>query len=324
MSAIYEKNNRYERWLPLVNRIYRSSFRHLEYVHPERIPDDGAVIFAPNHCNALLDALAILAIDNTRKVFVSRADIFRKPRLAKLLRWLKIMPIRRIRDGIDEVRKNDATMEEAIETLRHRVPFCIMPEGTHRPSYELMPLKKGIFRIAFAADDAFNRTEQGRTLPVYIVPVHLHYGSFTHLWTNLSVHFGEPIDITQYANEHTSMSRPEQILALLQNLSNSLQHMADDCCAEEHAETSGTGKTSRTSGTATLLLLLAPLFFICFLLTLPQQAAKLIIRRRVKDPCFRNSVLYVVWLLSFLLSCGLLYLPVIGVEEYLYQLRKIV
>lgn len=318
MSAIYEKNNRYERWLPTVNHIYRRSFRHLEYVHRERIPEDGAVIFAPNHCNALLDALAILAIDNTRKVFVSRADIFRKPRLAQLLRWLKIMPIRRIRDGIDEVRKNDATMEEALETLRHRVPFCIMPEGTHRPSYELMPLKKGIFRIALSADDAFNRTQQGRTLPVYIVPVHLHYGSFTHLWTSLSVHFGEPIAITQYVDEHPEQTRPEQILALLQELTLRLQHLADDCCAQEH-----TAPANRVL-IASLLLLLSPLFLLCYLITLPQQAAKLIIRKKVKDPCFRNSVLYIVWLLSFLLSFGLLYLPVIGVEEYLYQLRKIV
>lgn len=69
------------------------SYRNIRYVGREKIPQDGAVIYAPNHTNALMDALIILAMDRKPKVFVARADIFRKPLFAKILHFLKIMPI---------------------------------------------------------------------------------------------------------------------------------------------------------------------------------------------------------------------------------------
>ena len=98
------------------------SYRHIKYVNKERIPQDGAIIYAPNHTNALMDALVILAMDHKAKVFVARADIFKKPILAKIFRWLKIMPIMRMRDGADEVRKNNETIEKAVDVLRDKVP----------------------------------------------------------------------------------------------------------------------------------------------------------------------------------------------------------
>lgn len=64
------------------------SYRKIKYVGKEKIPQDGAVIFAPNHTNALMDALIILAIDTKPKVFVARADIFKNPTLAKIFTFL--------------------------------------------------------------------------------------------------------------------------------------------------------------------------------------------------------------------------------------------
>ena len=99
MKQIHDENRGYRILLPLVNWMFRHSYRHLKYVGEENIPQDGAVIFAPNHTNALQDALAVLSINSERKVFVARADIFRNKRLAKILSFFKIMPIRRMRDG---------------------------------------------------------------------------------------------------------------------------------------------------------------------------------------------------------------------------------
>ncbi|MBQ2419204.1 MAG: 1-acyl-sn-glycerol-3-phosphate acyltransferase, partial [Alistipes sp.] len=87
-----------------VDFVLRLSYRNVRYVGREKIPQDGAVIYAVNHTNALMDALVLLAMDHRPKVFVARADIFRNPKLAKILTWLKIMPIMRIRDGYDEVK----------------------------------------------------------------------------------------------------------------------------------------------------------------------------------------------------------------------------
>ena len=108
------------------------SYRNIRYVGLDKVPQDGSVIYAPNHTNALMDALVILAMDRKPKVFVARADIFRRPLLAKIFTFLKIMPIMRIRDGFDEVKKNNQTIEKAVDVLHDKVPFCIFPEGQHQ------------------------------------------------------------------------------------------------------------------------------------------------------------------------------------------------
>ena len=123
MKQIHDEDRAYRFLLPVVNWMFRHSYRHIKYIGKENIPTDGAVIFAPNHTNALQDALAVLSINSERKVFVARADIFRNKNLAKILNFFKIMPIRRMRDGASEVLKNDETVERAIDTLQEGVPF---------------------------------------------------------------------------------------------------------------------------------------------------------------------------------------------------------
>ena len=184
------------------------SYRHIKYIGKERIPQDGAIIYAPNHTNALMDALVILALDHKAKVFVARADIFRKPILAKIFRWLKIMPIMRMRDGADEVRKNNETIEKAVDVLRDKVPFCIFPEGQHQTKFSAQPLAKGIFRIAFQAQELMP------DMPLYIVPVGLRYGNFFRFRSTVRVQIGEPINVQEFIAAHSDMSVAEQMNAI--------------------------------------------------------------------------------------------------------------
>jgi len=188
------------------------SYREIKYVGREFIPRDGAVIFAPNHTNALMDALVILAIDHQPKVFVARADIFRNPKIAKILSFLKIMPIMRIRDGYEEVKKNNETIERAVDVLHDRIPFCIFPEGTHQAKHSSLPLSKGIFRIAFQAHEMLP------DMPLYIVPVGLRYGSFFRFRSTVRVQIGEPINVGKFINEHSDLATPEQITAMRDEL----------------------------------------------------------------------------------------------------------
>ena len=181
------------------------SYRHIKYVGKERIPQDGAIIYAPNHTNALMDALVILALDHKAKVFVARADIFRKPILAKIFRWLKIMPIMRMRDGADEVRKNNETIEKAVDVLRDKVPFCIFPEGQHQTKFSAQPLAKGIFRIAFQAQELMP------DMPLYIVPVGLRYGNFFRFRSTVRIQIGDPINVREFLAAHSEMTTPEQM-----------------------------------------------------------------------------------------------------------------
>ena len=195
-----------------VDVVLRLSYRTVRFVGREKIPQDGAIIYAPNHTNALMDAMVILALDQKPKVFVARADIFKNPKIAKILTFLKILPIMRMRDGLDEVRKNNETIERAVDVLRDRVPFCIFPEGTHQTKYSSLPLSKGIFRIAFQAQELMP------DMPLYIVPVGMRYGSFFRFRSTVRVQIGDPINVGQFIAEHSDMSASEQMNAMKEEL----------------------------------------------------------------------------------------------------------
>lgn len=188
-----------------VDFVLKLSYRTIKYIGRETIPTDGAVIYAPNHTNALMDALVILAMDHKPKVFVARADIFRNPKLAKILTWLKIMPIMRMRDGYEEVKKNNQTIEKAVDVLRDKVPFCIFPEGTHQAKYSTLPLSKGIFRIAMQAHELMP------DMPLYIVPVGVRYGNFFRFRSTVRVQIGEVINVGDFVDKHGQLSVVEQM-----------------------------------------------------------------------------------------------------------------
>lgn len=330
MSKIQDKDRLYLFLRPYVDWVFRRSYRRFRYIGRENIPTDGAVIFAPNHTNALCDAMAILGIDWRQKVFVARADIFHDPKRAKILTWLKIMPINRVRDGLDEVRHNDETIDRAVDTLRDGVPFCILPEGTHRPKHSLLPLSKGIFRIALQANDTF-----GQEKPVYIVPVGLEYGDYFHLWDSLTVNIGKPINVTQFAADHAELSYPQLMMALRDELTQRMREQILWVPDDEHYEENFARLQANPPApfekprqlprwlSIPLLVLLAPLFVICAALTIPLWGMWLYIQRKVQDPAFHNSVQF-VWQLVFLTLTLQIPLPFwMFMQEYLYQIRKL-
>jgi len=341
MARIQDKDRVYSFFHRIVNAMYRLSYRHIQYVGKENIPTDGAVIFAPNHTNALQDALAVLNINYDRKVFVARADIFHNPRIAKFLHAVKIMPIRRMRDGIDEVRHNDETMTNAVNTLSDGVPFCILPEGTHRPKHSLLPLSKGIFRIALRANEQF-----GHLKPVYIVPVGIEYADFFHLWDALTVNIGHPINVTTFVAEHRAqhlqdkgeeMTEPQLINALREELTLRMREQIMWVPDDEHYEENlarlrenppapfNAFKRHRIPRWILViaLILLSPLFLISAIVTIPLWIPVLIIRAVVKDTAFHNSLQFVVQLVLIPLTLFITLPFWIFFQEYMYQARKL-
>ena len=227
MAKIQDKNKGYSLLRKYVDIMFNSAYRRVEYYGNENIPQDGAIIYAPNHTNTLMDALAVLIVDKQEKVFVARADVFKNPVILKILTFLKMLPINRKRDGIDSLAKNEEINDIVVDVLHDKVPFCILPEGMHRAKHSLMSLQKGIFRIALQANDTF-----GNKMPVYIVPVGIEYGHFFRYRSSLLLQVGEPINVTQFVEKHTDMNAPQQINALRDELSDRLKqqilHIPDD------------------------------------------------------------------------------------------------
>ena len=330
VKKIQDEDATYRFWRPFVDWMFRRSYRRIQYVGRENVPADGAVIFAPNHVNALNDAMAVLGIDSRPKVFAARADIFNNPKRARLLRFFKILPIRRMRDGAQEVLHNDSTEREAIDAMQSDVPFVILPEGTHRTKHSLLPLKKGIFRIALRANDEF-----GDKRPVYIVPVGLEYGNYFHLWDNLTVNIGQPINVTEFVRNHSDLDRGHMILALREELTHRMQQQILWVPDDEHYEQNWQRLKQNPPQPFTtmkhhrlpkwlliiLLILTSPLFIISAAVTAPLWLILLLTRIVIRDPAFYNSVQYVVQLVALPATLFLQAPFWIFFQEYGFQLR---
>jgi ABC-type multidrug transport system permease subunit len=86
--------------------------------------------------------------------------------------------------------------------------------------YSLLPLQKGIFRIALQANDTF-----GSKMPVYIVPVGITFGHFFRVRSSLLVQIGKPMNVTHFLKERSTWSAPQQITALRDELSDQLKQI---------------------------------------------------------------------------------------------------
>ncbi len=169
------------------------SYRKVIILGRENINPDHHLIFAPNHQNALMDALAILFTNDTQMVFLARADIFKKKFIASILYFLKILPVYRIRDGFSSLKGNDEIFTKTIDVLKHKNGLVILPEGDHSGFRRLRQLKKGICRVAFQSDEATNFTLNNK-----IIPVGLEYSHYSRFRQVLTVAYGKPIEVSEF------------------------------------------------------------------------------------------------------------------------------
>ena len=212
-NKIYEKNLGYTLLKPIVDWNLRHSYRKVEVQGYENIPDDGALLFAPNHCNTLMDALVMLRANKGTTVFGARADMFKRPFIAKIMYFLRILPMARQRDGLRNVLKNYETTDTIVEILENDVAFCMYPEGRHRPAHSLLPLGKGAFRAALAANAKF-----GDRKPVYIVPVGIEYGDYFRYRSTSLVTYGKAINITEFVKSLEVENEAQMMEPLRQEL----------------------------------------------------------------------------------------------------------
>ncbi len=151
------------------------------------------VIFASNHQNALMDPLAILFGADQPVYFLARADIFKKKFVARLLAFLKIIPVYRLRDEVDIVEKDKEVFKKTAALLSDGNSLGILPEGTHTPIKRLSKLKKGISRIAFETiSDSYFHSD------LFIVPVGIDYTDYRRQGSDLVVIFGKPLEVRNY------------------------------------------------------------------------------------------------------------------------------
>ena len=201
---------------------FLASYSRVQYVGLENIPKDCAVIFAPNHTNGLMDPLAAMSLGRrfAPMIFAARADMFRIPLLRGLLRFLYVTPVMRIRDGYSHLEENEDIMSAVSDRLCDGIPYCIMAEGTQRDRHSLLPLRKGIFRVALMADDKLDER-----MPMMIVPVGIEYGNYYRYRTSMLLNVGRAMNVSEFRRAHTGLTQPELMNAMREELASELKSL---------------------------------------------------------------------------------------------------
>jgi hypothetical protein len=140
-----------------------------------------------------MDALAVLCTQKGQPIFLARADIFRNKLIAAILYFIKILPVYRIRDGFENLKSNDYTFNKTIDVLKNKNGLVILPEGNQERVRRLRQLKKGIFRIAFQANEA-----TGFNMNIKIVPVGLEFTHYSRIRQVLTVVYGKPVVVNDF------------------------------------------------------------------------------------------------------------------------------
>ncbi len=199
--------------------VFKLFYTQLVIKDLENVPSDKPLIFASNHQNALMDALAMLFAANRPVFFLARADLFKRPFIARILTFLKIMPVFRPRDQVDIVSENKEVFHETARLISLGQPMGILPEGTYTPDKRLQTLKKGICRMAFEAAEA-----TGFAMDLHIVPTGLDYSDYHRQGSDLLIKFGKPIKVADYYDLYKS--NPNRALTVLRDtLADSIRNL---------------------------------------------------------------------------------------------------
>ena len=281
VHRVWDYDFGYAFFRPYIHWAARTCYSSITVEGVERVPDarEASVLLCSNHCGTLMDALLVLLARREPTAFVARADIFKRPFFAHILTNLRILPIYRRRDGEDSQQRNEAVFGNVVECLNHGMALCILPEGTHRPRRSLLPLKKGVFRIAQQA------LEEHPDRPVYVVPIGLDYHDFFHLMYPAKITFGEPMEV--HGGEDLDVLTEE----LRCRMSTLFPCFPDDeeLAAREAALDASRRRTLRPLDYL-LAIVLLPLFVQMGILCSPMLLATAFLKRRLKDKTWVNTV----------------------------------
>jgi len=175
-------------WVRISLHVY---FGEIQVKGRQHIPRDQPLIIVANHQNALLDALLIATELGLKPHFLARASIFKNPWIASLLSLLQLIPVFRIRDGFQNLSRNDETFQRCQHILARRESILLFPEGNHSLQRHLRPLSKGFTRIAFGT------LQNHPDLPLYLLPVGINYGAHQYAGSKVSLQVGKAIPVAE-------------------------------------------------------------------------------------------------------------------------------
>ncbi|HEV8270619.1 MAG TPA: 1-acyl-sn-glycerol-3-phosphate acyltransferase [Chitinophagaceae bacterium] len=148
----------------------------------ELLKEKGPMILACSHPNSFLDAVLMDILFKKPIWSLTRGDAFLNKKITRLFYKLKMLPVYRPSEGVENLSENYKTFDACIELFKRHQIVLIFSEGLCMNEWHLRSLKKGTARLAYKC--------QQENIPLKILPVGLNYSSFKRFGKNLFVNFG--------------------------------------------------------------------------------------------------------------------------------------
>lgn len=144
------------------------------------------MLLACNHPNSFLDGVILDTLFDQPLYSLARGDVFKKAFYSKLLTALKLLPVYRTSEGVENLITNYDTFENCKEIFRKKGIVIIFSEGKCINEWHLRPLKKGTARLALSS--------WSENIPLRVLPVGINYSSFRRFGKNMFINFGDVIE----------------------------------------------------------------------------------------------------------------------------------
>jgi 1-acyl-sn-glycerol-3-phosphate acyltransferase len=162
---------------------------------PEVLKSKGPLLFASNHPNSFLDGMILTTLLNEPLYSLARGDAFKKNWINKLLRKLKLLPVYRTSEGVENLEHNYTTFNACMETFKEDGMVLIFSEGKCENEWHLRPLKKGTARLSI--------TSWKMGIPLTVIPTAFNYSSFRKFGKEVHLFFGHPINREEVLQHET-------------------------------------------------------------------------------------------------------------------------
>ena len=202
-------------------------YKKVLVVNAQAIPKRKPILFLSNHQNALLDALLIATTCGRFCYFLTRASVFTKPIVSKLLMSLQMFPVYRIRDGWSNLSNNNPIFETCTGLLKNNEAVAIFPEGSHNLKRTVRPLSKGFTRIVF------DTLEKYPELDLQLVPIGLNFKHAETFGDSCSIFYGNILSAKAYHNK----DRNQSVVKLKYDVHNEICQLTTHIESEDYENT---------------------------------------------------------------------------------------
>jgi len=154
------------------------------------LKEQGPMILACNHPNSFLDAVIMDILFEQPVWSLTRGDAFLGKTVNRILFKLKMLPVYRPTEGVENLSENYKTFGTCIEIFKRGGVVLIFSEGLCVNEWHLRSLKKGTARLAYKCLQ--------ESISLKILPVGFNYSSYKRFGKNLFVNFGNLLSVNDF------------------------------------------------------------------------------------------------------------------------------